>query len=102
MKDLFTLNDDGENGTTETSNIFSKLTEDVIVVAQQSERQDKGKVPTVVASKDGDCASSHPGKSNTESSRKKGKERVNDDNGEVDGEANILRDLLEAHGIHVS
>lgn len=102
MKNLFTLNDDGESGATETSNIFSQLTEDVIVVAQQNMRQDKGKVPIVAASKDGDCASSHAGKSNTGSSRKKGKERVNDDSGEVDGEANILRDLLEANGIHVS
>ncbi|KAF8006362.1 hypothetical protein BT93_K0608 [Corymbia citriodora subsp. variegata] len=100
MKDLFTLNDDGESGTTETSNIFSQLTEDVIVIAQQSARQDKGKVPIVAASQEGDCSSSLAGKSNTGSSRKRGKERVNDDSGEVDGEANILRGLLEAHGIH--
>lgn len=102
MKDLFTLNDDRESGTTETSNIFSQLTEDVIVIAQQSERQVKTEVPRVAASKDGQCASSHAGKSDTGSSRRKGKERVNDDSGEVDGEANILRDLLEANGIHVS
>ncbi|KAL3717306.1 hypothetical protein ACJRO7_008824 [Eucalyptus globulus] len=98
MKDLFTLNDDGESGTTETSNIFSQLSEDVIVIAQQNVRQDKGKVLNVAASKDGDCASGS--KSYTGSSRKKGKERVNDDTEEVDREADILRGLLEANGIH--
>ncbi|KAK3407151.1 hypothetical protein EUGRSUZ_K03253 [Eucalyptus grandis] len=98
MKDLFTFNDDGESGTTETSNIFSQLSEDVIVIAQQNARQDKGKGLNVAASKDGDCASSS--KSYTGSSGKKGKERVNDDSEEVDGEADILKGLLEASGIH--
>ncbi|KVH94289.1 Helicase, C-terminal [Cynara cardunculus var. scolymus] len=40
MKDLFTLNDDRENGSTETSNLFGQLSEDVNVVASPANNQD--------------------------------------------------------------
>lgn len=43
MKDLFTLNDDGEGGSTETSNIFGQLSEDVNVVGTNKEKLKKRK-----------------------------------------------------------
>lgn len=44
MKDLFTLNDDGEGGSTETSNIFGQLSEDVNVVGTNKESTNKEKL----------------------------------------------------------
>lgn len=91
MKDLFTLNDEGETGTTETSNIFSQLAEDVNVVGLQKVEQDK---QGALANK-GNNAGTVP-------SKRKGKEKADSSDGEVDEETNILKSLFDAHGIHVS
>ncbi|KAL7584431.1 hypothetical protein Lser_V15G41839 [Lactuca serriola] len=75
MKDLFTLNDDKENGSTETSNLFSQLSEDVNIVHQNEN-------PETLA-------------------KKKQKEKIDDSNeGGVEEETNILRSLFDAQGIH--
>lgn len=89
MKDLFTLNDEGETGTTETSNIFSQLAEDVNVVGLQKVEQDK---QGALANK-GNNAGTVP-------SKRKGKEKADSSDGEVDEETNILKSLFDAHGIH--
>lgn len=99
MKDLFTLNDEGENGTTETSNIFRQLSEDLNVVGDPNEEQNKKKASRKGASKKAQSTKndSYPG-----ASIGKGKEKSEENSDQVDGETDILRSLLDAHGIHVS
>ncbi|XP_057964348.1 protein CHROMATIN REMODELING 8 isoform X2 [Malania oleifera] len=99
MKDLFTLNDDGEGGSTETSNIFSQLSEDVTVVGMQKDNQDKQK-SRKVAARHADDAVVDKINSNAKACRRKGKEKADQTEGEVDDETNILKNLFDAHGIH--
>ncbi|KAI3506870.1 hypothetical protein L1887_21466 [Cichorium endivia] len=74
MKDLFTLNDDRENGSTETSNLFSQLSEDVNIVKDE-------------------------GTKNTPENNEN--ENIPDNNnGGAGEETNILRSLFDAQGIH--
>lgn len=97
MKDLFTLNDDGEPGITETSNIFGQLSEDINVVGLQKDEQDKQKS---AMGSDGAFADKRNNIKTVPSGRK-GKEKTDLSDGEVDEEANILKSLFDAHGIHV-
>ncbi|XP_062191037.1 DNA excision repair protein CSB [Phragmites australis] len=88
MKDLFTLQDDDGNGLTETSNIFSQLSEDVNIGVPNEDQQDQAHV-----------ASALPAISEAEpSSRGKGKVDQNSD--QADEESNILKSLFDAQGIH--
>lgn len=101
LKDLFILNDDGENGSTETSNIFSQLSEDINILGAKEAEQVKKPHRTVnshVDDVEGDRVK------NTESghSRRKGKEKADHADGEVDEETSILKSLFDAQGIHVS
>uniref|UniRef100_A0A251JWN8 Protein CHROMATIN REMODELING 8 n=1 Tax=Manihot esculenta TaxID=3983 RepID=A0A251JWN8_MANES len=100
MKDLFVLNDDGESVTTETSNIFSQLSEDVNVVGAKKEKEDKQKHHKGSTSHFDDAATNQESKRNSGGSRMKGKEKANHCDGEVDEETNILRSLFDAHGLH--
>ncbi|XP_059626044.1 protein CHROMATIN REMODELING 8 [Cornus florida] len=100
MKDLFTLNDDGEGGATETSNIFSQITDDVNVVGVHKDDQDKGKSLKVALPNDDDIAVDKGNNSGIGPSKKKGKEKADQSDNEVDQETNILRNLFDAHGIH--
>ncbi|CBI37137.3 unnamed protein product, partial [Vitis vinifera] len=78
MKDLFVLNDDGEDASTETSNIFSQLSEDVNVVGKHKDSQDKQKSIIPVS----------------------GENEKDDQSDEMDKETNILRSLFDAHRLH--
>jgi DNA excision repair protein ERCC-6 len=98
MKDLFVLNDDRENGSTETSNIFGQLSEDVNIVAAQKDKQDKQKPLEVTDA----VAAENDNKSGIATSSGKGKEKADHSDGDVDEETSILRSLFGAHGIHVS
>jgi len=101
MKDLFVLNVDGETGSTETSNIFSQISEDVNVIGAHQENQDNNEnIQTAELGSEKDAVDDD-GKSCEGSSRGKGKEKVDKSNG-VDEEANVLRSLFDANGIHVS
>ncbi|KAJ0052790.1 hypothetical protein Pint_01708 [Pistacia integerrima] len=100
MKDLFTFNDDGDGGSTETSNIFSQLSEDVNLVGVQKEKKlDKQKRKKDATNAD-DGASYKENNLEIGSSRRKGKEKADNNDGEVDEETNILRSLFDAQGIH--
>ncbi|CAN8241100.1 unnamed protein product [Cochlearia groenlandica] len=79
MKDLFILNDDGDsNASTETSNIFSQLAEEINIVGAQTEKQ-------------AESASEHDIQDPAEDIS----------HGEaLDEETNILKSLFDAHGIH--
>ncbi|KAE8708130.1 Protein CHROMATIN REMODELING 8 [Hibiscus syriacus] len=57
MKDLFTLNDDGESGSTETSNIFGQLSEDVNIVGMKEHKQHKQEHSKAAVSRDAHTAS---------------------------------------------
>ncbi|XWS76234.1 hypothetical protein CRYUN_Cryun01aG0158000 [Craigia yunnanensis] len=101
MKDLFILNDnDGENGSTETSNIFSQLSEDVNIVGALKDKQHKQEHSKAAVSRADHAASGKGNCSNTDLSKRKGKEKDDHSDGEVDEEKNILRNLFDAQGIH--
>ncbi|KAF8090756.1 hypothetical protein N665_0468s0033 [Sinapis alba] len=89
MKDLFILNDDGDsNASTETSNIFSQLSEDINIIGAQTESTtDSTTQPDIHDAADGSL-----GEKDAETTDK------NDE--PVDEETNILKSLFDAHGIH--
>ncbi|XP_059297938.1 protein CHROMATIN REMODELING 8 [Lycium ferocissimum] len=93
MKDLFTLNDDGNGGSTETSSIFSQVAEDVNIVGAP-DNQDK---PYFKAPPEKDNGSKIGEGNNSDT---KGKAGDDNNNGELDEETSILRGLFDAHGIH--
>lgn len=101
MKDLFTLNVDGETASTETSNIFSQISEEVNVVGTPKDNQEMHKLSGAAEPVSEDVAAGNDDKSQRGSSRGKGKEKVEHGDG-VDEETNILRSLFDANGIHVS
>ncbi|KAL6563802.1 Protein CHROMATIN REMODELING 8 [Orobanche gracilis] len=96
MKDLFTLNDDGDGCSTETSNIFSQLSEEVNIVGANKDKQDD---PTGIKP-----SMSHTNGCVTESGSNMVSEDMNE--GEVnhsmkvDEETSFLQSLFDAHGIH--
>lgn len=100
MKDLFVLNDDGEDASTETSNIFSQLSEEVNVVGTHKDDQDKQKSLIPVSSLA--CSAVDKGSSPAIGSSRNGEDEKDDQNDEMDKETDILRSLFDAHGLHVS
>ena len=101
MKDLFVLNDDVKDASTETSNIFSQLSEDVNVVGAHKDNQDKQK--SIIPMSSHPCSAVDNGSNPAIGSSSRSRENENNDqNDEVDKETNILRSLFDAHGIHVS
>lgn len=99
MKDLFTLNVDGETGSTETSNIFSQISEEVNIIGTHKEKKDKYKRSQTAELDSEDLAVSNDDRSERGSLRGKGKEKIEHCNG-VDDETNILKSLFDANGIH--
>lgn len=100
MKDLFVLNDDGEDASTETSNIFSQLSEDVNVVGKHKDNQDKQKSIIPVSSHA--CGAVDEGNNSTIGPSRSGENEKDDQSDEMDKETNILRSLFDAHRLHVS
>lgn len=88
MKDLFTLQDDDKNGSTETSNIFGQLSEDVNIGAPDGEERGEGSsaLPT---SAEAEPSVDGNGKSDLRSDQ-------------ADEESNILKSLFDGQGVHVS
>ena len=97
MKDLFMLTDDGEGGSTETSNIFGQLSEDVNVVGTKKEKLNKRKKNRGIAQH-----ADNENNSEIRASSREEKEKAGCSDGEVDEETNILKSLFDANGIHVS
>ncbi|KAL0282390.1 UNVERIFIED_CONTAM: DNA excision repair protein CSB [Sesamum angustifolium] len=93
MKDLFTLNDDGDGGSTETSSIFSKVSEEVNVVGPCKDEQDESKVMKPGRLVTGDSATD-AGCNNMD------EEKLNHSDKKADEETSILQSLFDAHGIH--
>lgn len=100
MKDLFILNDNGESGSTETSNIFSQVSENVNVVGSQKDNQNNHKPPKVAAYHADGVAAENGNTSEIAPSRRKGKEKADHSGGDADEETHILRSLFDANGIH--
>lgn len=100
MKDLFTLNEDGMDGSTETSNIFSELTDSVNVVGVQKNEKDEQKSGSGSVSH-ADSADENLCKSEIETSGRNGSVEMGQGGG-ADEDTNILKSLFDAHGIHVS
>jgi len=101
MKDLFILNVDGETGSTETSNIFSQISEEINVIGTQKKNKDEYEHSQTAKLDSEDVAVSNDDKSGGGSLERKGKEKVEPKNG-IDDETNILKSLFDANGIHVS
>lgn len=94
MKDLFTLNDD--DSSTETSNIFSQLSEVDIIKAERN----RGKGKKLVNAKE---STSYDSATDTRHDSVNGD--ADDDSGgdrnrKADEEMSFLQSLFEAHGIH--
>jgi DNA excision repair protein ERCC-6 len=90
MKDLFTLQDDEGNGSTETSNIFSQLSEDVNIGVPNDGQQDQAHIASALSS----TSVAEPSNG--------GEGRVDINSDQADEESNILKSLFDAQGIHVS
>ncbi|CAN6545327.1 unnamed protein product [Malus baccata var. baccata] len=99
MKDLFTLSDDRENGSTETAHLFGQLSEDANVIGVQNEPDKQYSQRGSVQSTNGVVAD-NANNSEAGPSRRNGKEKADQSDGEVDEETNILRCLFDAQGIH--
>ncbi|XP_058094603.1 protein CHROMATIN REMODELING 8-like isoform X2 [Magnolia sinica] len=97
MKDLFTLQDDGEGGSTETSTIFGQLSDDVNVGVHDN-KVDKLESSTAVIHTDNAALSERTNSS--KHGTRKGKEKAEESDGEVDEETNVLKSLFDAQGIH--
>lgn len=91
MQDLFTLNDDENGGSTETSSIFSQVSEDVNIVGAP-DNQDKRSFKAT-AEKDDD---SNIGGGNN--SKTKGKAGDGNSNGELDEKQASCRVFLTLMG----
>ncbi|KAK7267406.1 hypothetical protein RIF29_20080 [Crotalaria pallida] len=98
MKDLFVLNVDGEAGSTETSNIFSQISEEVNIVGTHKDNHDK-QIHSQTAEPGSEDLAGNDGESQRGSSSGKGKEKVEHGDG-VDEETNILKSLFDVNGIH--
>jgi len=90
MKDLFTLQDDEGNDSTETSNIFSQLSEDVNIGVPNDGQQDQAHIASALSS----TSEAEPSNG--------GEGRVDVNSDQADEESNILKSLFDAQGIHVS
>ncbi|KAK4799690.1 hypothetical protein SAY86_025055 [Trapa natans] len=96
MTDLFTLNDDEESQRTETSYIFRQLSEELHVVGNPNHEQHSKK-----SSREGASKKVLSSMDNSDAGTSKGKEEKTEDNSdEIDGERDILKCLLDAHGLH--
>ncbi|KAL3531219.1 hypothetical protein ACH5RR_010541 [Cinchona calisaya] len=93
MKDLFILNDDEKGGSSETSNIFSELSEDINLVGAHNDNKNKPSFTELATFDASDIQ-------NGSYAGNKGKQIDDHSDGEVDEETNILRSLFDAHGIH--
>lgn len=97
MRDLFTLKDDNDGGSTETSNIFSQLSEEVNL-GVGNYNQDRHNSLSI-AHDPVRREQTHPrGKSSASTSI--GNESADQINRENDEETNILKNLFDAQGIH--
>ncbi|GAA0143672.1 damaged DNA-binding protein [Lithospermum erythrorhizon] len=95
MQDLFTLNDGEQSGSTETSDIFSQLAEEVNVVGAHEDAKKNSQSMRSSAVIDSTLGTG----TDTDDIRK-GKDKVEGSDGEVNEETNILRSLFDAQGIH--
>lgn len=83
MRDLFTLQDNEDHGSTETSNIFNQLSNDVNIASIDS------------SSNDSQVENPPEGTDKT-------KMKASETSGAQDEETDILKCLFVANGIHVS
>lgn len=100
MRDLFILQDDRVGDSTETSNIFSQLSEEVNVGGYTGNRDKQGSssvAPTGPVPLPKETSSSGL-KASTSSGN--GKESANPGNDVGDEETNVLKSLFDAQGIH--
>lgn len=99
LKDLFILTDEEHAGSTETSNIFGQISEQVNVIGIEKEDQQKDICSRATAA----CANDTvlDGENNLQQDSPENKEKESAENGrEADEETNFLKNLFDTHGIH--
>ncbi|KAM2009498.1 hypothetical protein FF1_004021 [Malus domestica] len=89
MKDLFSLSDDRENGSTGTAYLFGKLSEDANVVGAQNDKLDKQESQRGSVLSTNGAVADEANNSEAGPSRRNGKEKADQSNGEVDEETNF-------------
>ncbi|KAL9227603.1 hypothetical protein vseg_003275 [Gypsophila vaccaria] len=99
LKDLFVLTDEEHPGSTETSNIFGQLSEQVNVVGtEKDDQQDQNCSTSAAPCADGIVPTEKDGLEGVISNDK---EKGTDENGrQKDDETHFLKSLFDAHGIH--
>ncbi|XP_043691130.1 protein CHROMATIN REMODELING 8 [Telopea speciosissima] len=99
MKDLFTL-DDGEDGSTETSNIFKQLSNEANIFEGHKDGQDKRRTINATETCTSNSAVERETKPAPGPSQRTGRERADQSDGDTDQETNVLKSLFDAYGIH--
>lgn len=99
MKDLFILNDDGDGGSTETSSIFSELSQKVNVFGASKDKQDEVKPLKPSTSRTDDLLIDLE---NNEVRKDIPQDEASRNDAKADEETNFLQSLFDTHGIHVS
>ncbi|CAA0815213.1 Protein CHROMATIN REMODELING 8 [Striga hermonthica] len=97
MKDLFTLNDDCDG--TETSSIFSQLSEEVNIVGACKGKQEEPKRSRPCSSRVNGPVT-EPGNNVESENAGEGKAYANSGDMKADEETSFLQSLFDAHGIH--
>ncbi|KAL9260252.1 DNA excision repair protein CSB-like protein, partial [Drosera capensis] len=98
LKDLFTLNDDDQGGSCETSNMFSQLSEGVNVLSNGNDTQ--GKQNPLVAAASRTNGVSEETNHEQDISSDDGRDNTDQTAREADDESKFLKSLFDAHGIH--
>ncbi|KAK1266905.1 Chromatin structure-remodeling complex protein SYD [Acorus gramineus] len=95
LRDLFTLQDDTLDSSTETSNIFSQLSEDVnLSLCENNQGKQESLSKASIPDKKSDC----PRLKDASSSRR-GKEKADENDSAVNEETQLLKNLFDAHGL---
>ena len=98
LKDLFTLTDEENSGSTETSNLFGQISEQVNVVGTEKKGQQK-QVSSTAAKPcaNGTLLNEH----GLEQDVSGDEEEADENDTKADDETDFLKSLFDAHGIHV-
>ncbi|KAJ8440817.1 hypothetical protein Cgig2_000705 [Carnegiea gigantea] len=97
LKDLFTLTDEENAGSTETSNLFGQISEQVNVVGTEK----KGQQEQVSSTAAKPCANGTLlNEHGLEQDVSDAKEEADENDTKADDETDFLKSLFDAHGIH--
>ncbi|KAL8142625.1 hypothetical protein V2J09_015657 [Rumex salicifolius] len=100
LKDLFILNDDGDPNSTETSNLFGGISTDLNVVGSGKDNQLNPNSPSTSLPHLNTREDNEENNTLQESCSHQEREGDGESGRQADDEANFLKSLFDAHGIH--